>query len=245
MTPFWISALIDVPADDQARAAVFWSAVTGLRPSEPRGSIGEFTTLLPEDGDAFLRLQRVGAGPTRLHLDLHVERPRAAADAAIADGAREVAERHDCVVLTSPGGLPFCFVSSPAGRRPRTPTRPGGHSSLVDQVCLDVVPAAYDAELAFWAATTGFPLDAHQRHPEFMLLEGPDDQPLQLLVQRLDEGHGATSAHFDLGTSPGGRPAEVARHVALGATVLREHASWTVLTDPAGMTYCITGHEVR
>ncbi|MBA3780583.1 MAG: VOC family protein [Nocardioides sp.] len=244
MTPFWISAFLDVPATDHARAADFWSAVTAMSPSEPRGDHGEYTTLVPEEGDGFLRMQRVGDGPARLHLDLHVEEPRAAADAAVARGAREVVDL-GYVVLTSPGGLPFCFVGHLAGRRPPARTWTSGQSSLVDQVCLDIAPAAYDEELAFWAATTGFPLDAHQRHPEFRLLEGPDDQPLQLLVQRLDDGDGPTTAHFDLGTSDGGRSAEVARHEALGATVLREHEHWTVLTDPAGMTYCITDHPVR
>ncbi len=245
MTPFWISALIDVPATGHTGAADFWAAVTGMPLSEPRGDDGEFTTLVPDDGDSFLRLQRTGAGPPRIHLDLHVDEPRVAADAAVARGALEVGERSGYVVLTSPGGLHFCFVGDPARRRAPAHTWPGGQSSLVDQVCLDVAPAAYDAELSFWGATTGFRLEDDERHPELILLQATADQPLQLLVQRLDEGDGATSAHVDLGTSEGGRPAEVARHAALGATVLREHDRWTVLTDPAGLTYCVTDHPVR
>jgi hypothetical protein len=33
-------------------------------------------------------------------------------------------------------------------------------------------------------------------------------------------------------------PAEVARHVALGATVVRVFPTWTMLQDPAGREYC-------
>ena len=74
---------------------------------------------MPDDGDAFLRVQRLEDGADRIHLDLHVEAPREAADRAVALGATEVAD-HGYVVLTSPGGFAFCFVPHP--RREPSPT---------------------------------------------------------------------------------------------------------------------------
>ena len=41
------------------------------------------------------------------------------------------------------------------------------------------------------------------------------------------------------------RAAETARHVALGATAGASNDEWTVLTDPVGTTYCITGRKPR
>lgn len=244
MTPFWVSAFLDVPAAGHAASTRFWGGVTAMEPSAPRGEDDEFTTLVPRDGDDYLRVQRVGDGPPRIHLDLHVEDPRTAADEALARGGREVAD-HGHVVLTSPGGLTFCFVSHPASRRPGPRTWPGGHASLVDQVCLDVAPAAYDDELAFWSATTGWPVHDREGRPEFARIGAPAAHPLQLLMQRRDDGDEPTSAHLDLGTSRGGREAEVARHERLGAAVVQPRDNWTVMRDPAGMAYCVTDHLVR
>lgn len=47
--------------------------------------------------------------------------------------------------------------------------------------------------------------------------------------------------HLDLGTPD--RPAEVARHVALGGRVLDVEEFWTVLADPAGLRYCVTDRD--
>jgi hypothetical protein len=62
---------------------------------------------------------------------------------------------------------------------------------------------------------------------------------LQILLQRLGDDAGPVRAHLDLATSD--RGAETARHKALGAEVLDVRESWTVLADPAGSPYCITG----
>ena len=67
----------------------------------------------------------------------------------------------------------------------------------------------------------------------------PPGQPLQLLLQRLDEDEPTVRAHLDW--SADDRDAEVERHVAAGSTFLeRFDGGWTVLTGPAGMTYCVT-----
>ena len=116
MGPFWVSAFLDLAAGDFDPGVRFWRAVTGFGLSPPRGPAGEFATLVPPDGDDYLRVQRLGTGPSRIHLDLHVADPRAAADAAVRLGAHR-GPRRGYVALTSPGGFTFCFVAPP-GRRP-------------------------------------------------------------------------------------------------------------------------------
>ena len=241
--PFWVSAFLDFAPGDFDRGVAFWEGVTGFALSARRGVDGEFATLLPPEGDDYLRVQALGEGPGRLHLDLHVENPTVAAEAAVELGAH-VLVRHELgyVVLRSPGGLVFCFVRAQASRRPPAATWPDGHRSQVDQVCLDVPPSAYDAEVAFWQALTGWDLDPDVSR-EFARLQPPDEQPLRWLVQLLDDDEPAVRAHLDLSCDD--REAEIARHVALGATVGPAHEDWTVLTDPVGTTYCITRRKPR
>ncbi len=237
--PFWISAFLDLPTTSFDPAVRFWAGVTGYRVSAPRGRHGEFVTLVPPDGDDFLRAQRVQDGPGGLHLDLHVADPHASAEGARHLGATVVAD-HGYVVMRSPGGFPFCFVTHAAATRPAPALREDGTSSLVDQVCLDMPGAAYDEECAFWEAVTG------QQHvnvdsPEFSRLVRRDGQPLQFLLQRLEETSGPVRAHLDLAADD--RAGEVGRHVRLGARLEAEHSRWTVLRDPAGAPYCVTDRD--
>lgn len=241
-SPFWVTAYLDLPRSDLDRALEFWSGVTGHAVSPRRGAHDEFVSLLPPDGDDYLDLQGLADGDGRLHLDLHVTNPVHAAEAAIELGAH-VLVRHEegYVVLRSPGGFVFCFVTHPASRRPGPTAWPGGRS-MVDQVCLDVPPAAYDVEVEFWRALTGWELDPDVSR-EFARLEPPDTQPLRWLIQLLDDDDTGVRAHLDL--SADDRDAEIERHVALGATVGATHDQWTVLTDPVGTAYCITGRKPR
>ena len=239
---FWMSAFLDLAPDGFDRDVAFWQGVTGYGLSATRGARQEFATLVPPDGDDFLRVQRLGGGASRIHLDLHVEDPQREADTAASLGAT-VTTRHELgyVVMASPGGLTFCFVRHRAATRPRPTTWPGGQRSLVDQVCLDIPQDGFERECAFWAALTGWELAASTAAPEFHHLKRPDGMPLRLLLQRLGEPAGPVRAHLDLATSD--RAAETARHVALGATAREQHPWWTVLTSPAGSAYCITGRD--
>jgi hypothetical protein len=236
--PFWVSAFLDLPPGGFDRGVEFWQGVTGYALSDRRGVDGEFATLVPPEGDDYLRVQRLADGAGRVHLDLHVENPTVAAEAAVELGAH-VLVRHELgyVVLRSPGGFVFCLVRAQASRRPPPATWPDGTRSQVDQVCLDVPPSAYDAEVEFWQVLTGWDLDPDISR-EFARFQPPDTQPLRWLVQLLDDDAGEVRAHFDVASDD--REAETARHVALGATVVRVHDDWTVLTDPVGTTYCIT-----
>ncbi len=240
MTPFWISAFLDLAPDEHERGVAFWQAVTGYGLSAPRGERGELATLVPPTGDDFLRVQRLGEGPSRIHLDLHVGDAAASAERAEALGAR-VVERsgHGYVVLESPGGLVFCFVHHRASQRPPAASWPGGHGSLVDQVCLDVPSSLHERERAFWSEVTGLRIHDRIRSDEFSRLVGGDPMAVKLLLQRLDDADGPVRAHLDLATTD--RAAETARHAELGARVLAVHdRGWTVLAAPAGPAYCLT-----
>lgn len=238
--PFWASAFLDFAPGHAEPGVAFWRAVTGYGLSTLRGTDGEFATLLPPQGDPHLRVQRLAAGEDRIHLDLHVSEPRAAADRAVGLGAREVAD-HGYVVLESPGGFAFCTVPHVASARAVPLTWPAGHRSLLDQVCLDVPQASYDAECAFWAELTGWDHLPSPVRPEYSSLLRPPGQPLRLLLQQLDEPTGRTRAHLDWSTTD--RDAETERHRALGASVEGRHEWWTVLVDPVGRRYCITDRD--
>ncbi|GIG35035.1 VOC family protein [Cellulomonas pakistanensis] len=242
----WTTAFLDSAAADWSRTLAFWQAATATSLSPFRGPDDEFVTLVPADGDPFLRAQRVRSGPGGVHLDLHVPEPRAAADAAAELGAHEVAAS-DHVVMASPGGLAFCFVDLDAdpARRPgpvRWPLAAGGaHASLLDQLAVDVPADRWPAERRFWAALTGWPEHPTAPDAELVPLRRPDGVPLRLLLQRLDEPSGAVRAHLDLACSD--RAAETERHVALGARVERVRQHWTVLADPTGRRYCLTDRD--
>lgn len=236
MTPFWLTAFIDLPAPVFGPAVRFWSEVTGYAVSAPRGEHREFASLVPPDADAHVKVQRLADGGPRIHLDLHVPDPQAAARQAQALGAELVADRGH-VVVRSPGGLTACFVSHASSAAAGPVDRPGAGRSMLDQVCIDVPAAAHDSERDFWAAVLGRDPVPSATHPEFSRLMVPG-QPLRILLQRLDESSGPVRAHLDLASDD--RAGEVRRHATLGATLEAEHASWTVLRDPAGSAYCIT-----
>jgi hypothetical protein len=219
--PTWITAFLDLPAASFEDGVAFWVAVTGCTVSASRGETDEFATLLPPAGEPFLRVQRIGSAVPGVHLDLHAP-----------DGSWEV--------RTSPGGFAFCANTVAGGDRPEPLRWPGGHTSLVDQVCLDIAPGQYDEECAFWAAQTGWEL-APTSAPYMRQLVRPAGMPLRVLLQRRDEGTGPVTAHLDLATTD--REAEVARHLALGASIDGGGPRWTRLRDPAGALYCVTDRD--
>lgn len=230
-----MSAFIDVPAPDFESSVTFWSAVSGYSPSARRGADEEFLTLVPPAGDDHLRMQRVGDASPRVHLDLHVADPRAAADVALAMGATEVAD-HGYVVMRSPGGLTFCFVPHPAAEAAPPARWPDGSRSIIDQVTIDIPRATFDGEAAFWQSLLEWP-HVGSSYAEFERLVRPDDQALRVLLQRVGDD-GPVRAHLDLACSS--REQELLRHVGLGGHVVADNKAWTVMRDPAGMTYCLT-----
>ncbi len=73
MTVRWLTAFIDRPGENFDETVRFWASVTGSSMSPTRGEHDEFATLIPPDGDAYLRVQRVAEGPGGSHLDVHVD----------------------------------------------------------------------------------------------------------------------------------------------------------------------------
>jgi hypothetical protein len=238
-----MTAFLDFPVARCPPGSAFWQALTATTLSAPRGPGGEFATLSPPQGDAYLRVQATGSDLPGCHLDLHVPDVAAAALAARELGAEPGHEDAGLVVLRSPAGLSFCLAAQVgAARRPRPQIWPGGHRSLVDQLSVDIPPHDYDRECAFWSALTGWQLVSGSR-PEFRFLDRPPGLPLRLLLQRLDNaGSGAAAtAHLDLACDD--VAAEQSRHEALGAELVRVMPNWTTLRDPAGLAYCITRRD--
>lgn len=232
----WVWVFLDLPDRGLGEGVEFWRRVTGTKVSAWRGDHAEFATPLPGEGDSWVKVQRV-AGPGGVHVDLDVDVPLPRArDEAVDLGAVVVSELPDVVVCRSPGGQAFCLCSGPAGRRQVR----AGRASLLDQVCLDIPPSRYAAEVAFWSALTGWAIEEDDS-PEFERLAWPRELPVRFLLQRLDDDHGPVRAHVDLACAD--RDAEARRHEALGASVVGPGRGWVVLRDPLGMTYCCTGRD--
>lgn len=239
----WATIFLDLPGDRFSDGVAFWQAVTATHLSTPRGPDGEFATLLPPDGDAFLRVQRFDDGP-RVHLDLHVDDVPAAAADAVGLGATEL-YREEHVVLASPGGFVFCVVPDGGERRRPAPVDgPRGGRARVDQLCLDIPAPLVERERAFWTGLTGWAV-AGDTARELVPLARPDGMPVRLLLQRLgdDDDRTHVTGHVDVAAAGPDRDVVVAEHVDLGARVVERFARWTVMRDPAGVVYCLTGRS--
>ncbi|MGX1545875.1 VOC family protein [Streptomyces adustus] len=232
----WTYAFVDRPAARLDRAHAFWTAVTGTELSEPRGEQGEFATLLPDGADACVKVQGVAAGDGGAHFCLCVEDVAKFAAEALRLGARTVAEHAGWTVLRSPGGPLFCVVPW-HGEAVRPPVVRG---CRLDQVSLDLPPSVYEDEIAFWSALLPGWEARPGSLPEFHVVAPPAGLPVRILLQRLDEERPA-SAHLDLACAD--IEATVAEHERLGAVPVSRHRHWTVMRDPAGGTYCLTGRD--
>ncbi len=246
MTIRWITAFLDHPAGEAEAATGFWTTITGSSLSTRRGERGQFATLVPADGDAYLRVQTTDDHSLGVHLDLHVDSVDTASVAALRLGATLVDRSDDGLcLLRSPAGLPFCLVThrgestrpSPIDRPdPTTPHR-------FDQISIDVPFGEYDGECSFWSELTGWPI--HQGSmAEFRVLERPPQLPLRILLQRLgtDDTGDRARAHLDAAVGPAGE-AIAAWHRSLGATIVGRGPRWITLTDPSGRPYCLTERD--
>ncbi|MEE8599547.1 haloalkane dehalogenase [Euzebya tangerina] len=237
----WITAMIDVPASARQRTDAFWAAVTATTPGPARGEQGQFVTLEPRSGMAVLKRQVLDEQP-RIHLDLHSDDPFALRDRAVDVGAEHVADHEDFAIVRSPAGVLLCTVPHRiTGHRPAPIDWPGGSRSRLDQVCVDVDPAVFEDEVAFWVGLTGWSTGKFSRS-EFLSLERPVQQPFRILLQRRDlPTPDRPPAHLDIASD--NTDAEVDRHLDLGARVVGRFDWWTVLEDPAGLHYCVTRRD--
>lgn len=235
----WLTAFLDGPADTFGESVRFWQRVTGSALSAYRGDDGRFATLLPPDGDAYLRVQLTGSPTPGVHLDLHVDDVARETERATDLGAQVVFTEPGLTVSTSPGGFPFCLVVHHGERFRVLPH--GKPASLVDQLCLDIPADRYDEETRFWSDLTRWEHRPGSR-PEFGYLVRPEQLPLRILFQRTGNPAGTSvGAHLDLACAD--REAEAARHERLGARRLRDDAHWITFADPAGRRYCLTARN--
>lgn len=235
----WAAAFADVAAAEFDAAARFWTAVTGATLGTLTGNADEFVPLIRPDEDPYVYLQRTArpAGQAGWHFDLFVDEHAAAVHKAQQLGAQQHYDGGGYVAMATPAGQPFCLVDGKRYiRRPQPVVWPDGHQSLLDQVCFDIPPAQFDAEFEFWTALTGWERVTTD-HREFERLARPAGHPLRILLQRMEEPE-PIRAHIDFSCDD--VPAEVARHKALGAQVVRRTEGWTTLRDPIGLLYCIT-----
>jgi predicted enzyme related to lactoylglutathione lyase len=106
--------VIDVPPADHERELAFWSAATGQQLNHYERH-PEYHGVTLHGQDFGLLIQRLGAGPGRLHLDIHTD-DLAAEMARLEElGAQRVQQVDAWWVLRDPAGLLFCVIPEPAG----------------------------------------------------------------------------------------------------------------------------------
>ena len=107
------------------------------------------------------------------------------------------------------------------------------HRSRIGVVLIDAPEESYPETLGFWAGAAG-----HEP-------ERSDDSPyasigvhggLRVEVQRIGSGTPAR-VHLDIETDD--VAAEVARLESLGAIVHERRERYTIMTDPAGLLFCV------
>jgi Glyoxalase-like domain len=225
----WLTVFLDFPADSFGAGVAFWREVTGSGLSPFRGAAGEFATLLPTDGDAYLRVQRIADGSGGHHLDLHVDPALAsvdqAAEAAVALGATVRHREEGLVVSSSPGGFTFCLVRwHGEGDVPGPVRLDGGGPSRADQFWLDVPAGGFERERSFWTALTGWEGQGG----------GRSALPVRLGFRRASPDDRVTG-HLVFACADRERLA--ARHAAAGARILAVLPRETEMADPAGRRY--------
>lgn len=179
-------------------------------------------------------MQAIQDGPAGVHLDLDSDDPAKLVERALELGATVRWVYSGVTVLRSPAGITFCATAVPAGRQDRT------GESLVDQVCLDIPVVEFAGEVEFWSELTGWAAAPLSPDSEFVALERPSGIPVRILLQRLGPGT-PVGAHLDIACRD--RAQQIARHLRLGAIVVAQGASWTVLADPLGRRYCLTDRD--
>jgi predicted enzyme related to lactoylglutathione lyase len=108
------------------------------------------------------------------------------------------------------------------------------------------IDCAEPAALAkFWSDATGYEIMADY-DGWYVVLAPAGGEGLRLGLQKVPEER-VTKNRVHIDWEADDRAAEVQRLVGLGAAVVAEHAmpdfAWTVLTDPVGNEFCVTGRE--
>lgn len=104
--------LIDHDGEHYDDCLAFWAGVQGVRaaPDGEYAGVGEVGTLN-------LEVQRLGEGPSRIHLDIESDDIPAEVARLQELGGTVVDDRGDYVIMSDPGGLVFCVVGVQTGDR--------------------------------------------------------------------------------------------------------------------------------
>jgi Glyoxalase-like domain len=108
------------------------------------------------------------------------------------------------------------------------------HRSTLGAFSIDVPSSHIDVSTTFWSAALSTTSRIGTEHPEYRPLAGRFGG-LEGFLQ--DVGATPPRVHLDVHTDD--LEAEVARLVGLGATEVARHGEWVVLSDPAGMAFCV------
>ena len=108
------------------------------------------------------------------------------------------------------------------------------HRSRIGIVLIDHPASDWERALAFWAGVQGVEPTQPDEDAEYRSLGSIGSVGLE--SQRVGEGTTAR-VHLDIETDD--LAAEVARVVALGASVLEERDGYTIMLDPGGLVFCV------
>jgi Glyoxalase-like domain len=106
--------VIDVAPADHDRELAFWQAATG-RAMTQFERYPEYHGAGRHGEDFWLLFQRLGAGPSRLHVDIHTDDLAAEVARLEGLGAERVQQVHAWWVLRDPAGMLFCVIPEPPG----------------------------------------------------------------------------------------------------------------------------------
>jgi hypothetical protein len=106
--------VIDVSEADHDREVAFWRVASGAELDRSERYPEFYGGKLPGDGAALL-VQRLAAGPARVHLDIHTDDLDAEVARLERAGARRVGEVNGWWIMEDPAGLPFCVIPEKPG----------------------------------------------------------------------------------------------------------------------------------
>jgi len=106
-------AVVDVPDPDHDRELDFWRAAVG-QPFEQVEGQPDYHGARLHGQDAWMLVQRIGAGSARVHLDFHTDDLDAEVARLEGLGAQRVEKVQFWWVMRDPAGLPFCVVPDPS-----------------------------------------------------------------------------------------------------------------------------------
>jgi hypothetical protein len=106
--------VIDVQAADHDKEVEFWQAATGQTLTR-NAKYPEYHGALLAGKQFGLLTQRLGEGPSRVHLDIHTDDLEAEVARLERLGAERVQQVHDWWIMRDPAGLLFCVIPNRSG----------------------------------------------------------------------------------------------------------------------------------